>query len=129
MTNDVSKESQFSWNETRENAAQGLADGKTQQAVADECGVNRRTVVRWLEHPEFADEVDRLSLMTASATRAYRLRITNRIIRQKVKDDGLIKTDKDILDWLKFAQSETDGSRSDIADRIAALIAADTAQG
>ena len=130
MTNeDVRKASAFQWSDKSESAAQGLAEGKTQKQVAADVDISDRTLRRWLEHDEFKDEVDRLSLLTAVATRAYRLRITNRIIRQKVKDEGKVETDKDILDWLKFAQSETDGSRSDIADRIAALIASDTSQG
>jgi hypothetical protein len=119
-------ESAFQWTDKTSRAAVGLAEGKTQKRVAEEAGINDRTLRRWLEHPEFAEEVDRLSLMVATAGRAYRLRIVNRVIRQMVEDDEEIKTEKDVLEWLKFAQSETDGSKSDIPDRIAALIAADT---
>jgi len=32
-----------------------------------------------------------------------------RAVRQKVRADGTVETDKDVLDWLKFAQSETTG--------------------
>lgn len=32
-----------------------------------------------------------------------------RAVRQRVRDDGNIDTDRDVLDWLKFAQSETTG--------------------
>jgi len=38
-----------------------------------------------------------------------------------VKDDKVIKTDKDLLDWLKFAQGETDGVKVDAAKLLAAL--------
>ena len=34
-----------------------------------------------------------------------------RIVRQKVRADGTPETEKDLLDWLKFAQSETTGIR------------------
>ena len=32
-----------------------------------------------------------------------------RVARQKTRADGVIETDRDVLDWLKFAQSETPG--------------------
>jgi len=34
-----------------------------------------------------------------------------RVVRQKVRADGTMETDKDVLDWLKYAQSETTGIR------------------
>ena len=34
-----------------------------------------------------------------------------RVVRQKVRADGTPETEKDLLDWLKFAQSETTGIR------------------
>lgn len=111
----------FKWNEKRSTAALALADGKTQQQAADDCKVSRQTIVNWLSHPEFAAEVDRLSLMTHIASRAERLRIAKRVVRQMVKDDKTIKTDKDLLDWLKFAQGETDGVKVDAAKLLAAV--------
>ena len=45
------------------------------------------------------------------ASRAERLRIAMQAVRQRVRDDGTIDTDRDVLDWLKFAQSETTGIR------------------
>jgi hypothetical protein len=120
------KVAQFEWNDTRSRAALGLAEGKTQQHVADECAIGRRTLVRWLEHPDFAAEVDRLSVMTHIASSAERLRIAKRVVRQMVKDDQKIKTEKDLLDWLKFAQSETDGISVGLAKLAAALGANET---
>lgn len=113
----------FVWNDKRSNAAIGLASGKTQQQVAEECGINRRTVQRWLEHADFSAEVDRLSLMTGIASRAERLRIAKRVVRQRIDDAGAgnVATEKDILDWLKFAQSETDGIKLDLAKIVAAI--------
>jgi len=32
-----------------------------------------------------------------------------RVVRQKVREDGTPETEKDLLDWLKYAQSETTG--------------------
>lgn len=39
-----------------------------------------------------------------------------RVVRQKTRADGVIETDRDVLDWLKFAQSETDGINLGLAD-------------
>lgn len=43
------------------------------------------------------------------ASRAERLRIAMRAVRQKVRADGTPETERDLLDWLKYAQSETIG--------------------
>jgi hypothetical protein len=67
-----------------------------------------------MNEPEFTQEVDRLSLMIEVANRAHRLRIANRVIRQMVKDEETIPTSKDLLDWLKYAQGETDGVKLDL---------------
>lgn len=122
MTNDVRKESTFTWNDKTSRAAVALAEGKTQRQVAEEVDISDRTLRRWLDRPEFAAEVDRLSLMVALASRAYRLRIANRVARQKVKDDKKIETDRDILDWLKYAQSETDGVKLGLTEELLAAV-------
>ncbi len=100
--------STFEWTPKREKAAIALANGHTQKESADIAEVNEKTIRRWLAEPEFIEEVDRLSLMTDIAARAERLRIAKRIIRQL--QDSLVPTEKDLLDWLKYAQSETDGA-------------------
>lgn len=116
---DCSKTAHFQWDEQRSNAAIGLASGKTQEEVAKEVGCSRRTLVNWLQHIDFASEVDRLSLMMNAASRAHRLRLANRVIRQKTRGN-VVETDRDLLEWLKFAQSETDGIKLDLS-KLAAL--------
>jgi hypothetical protein len=113
--------SQFKWSENRTMAAIGLAQGKTQTQVAEDCDIDRRTIQRWLAHPEFSAEIDRLSLMVGVASRAERLRIAQRVVRQKTDETGLLETKADLLEWLKFAQSETDGIKLDLAKLAAAL--------
>jgi predicted transcriptional regulator len=99
---------QFKWDDQRSAAAIALAEGKTRQEVADDIGVTRATIQNWLCQTEFAAEVDRLSLMVGVASRAERLRLAMRVVREKTK--GVVpETEKDLLDWVKFAQSETDG--------------------
>lgn len=113
--------SEFKWTEKSRAAAAALADGQTRAQAAAAADITDRQLYRWLNNPEFAAEVDQLTLLTGIAVRAERLRIIKRIVRQKVGDDGPIPTEKDILDWLKFAQSETNGT--DILEQLVASIA------
>lgn len=112
--------SAFSWTVAKQKAAYALADGATQAVAAAAAEVTDRTIRSWLAIPEFAEEVDRLTLMTGIALRAARMRM----IKQVVAKLGT-ETEKDLLDWLKFAQSETDGAVDDLADRIARALADD----
>jgi hypothetical protein len=100
---------QFHWSTKRHKAALALAEGKSQQAVAEAIGVCRKTICNWLCVPAFAAEVDHLSCMIDIASRAERLRMAMRVGKQKVRADGTVETDKDVLDWLKYVQSETTG--------------------
>jgi predicted transcriptional regulator len=115
------KTSGFVWSPAREAAAFALAEGKTQREAAAEAEVTDRTIRLWLREPEFAAEVDRLSLMVGVASRAERLRLAQRVIRQKTTEDGKLESRADVLDWLKFAQSETDGIKLDLAKLATAL--------
>ena len=111
----------FNWTDAATNAALSLATGHTQAEAAEEAGVTDRTIRRWLNDPAFAEEVDRLTLMSDVATRAHRLRIAMRAVRERIRaETGEVVTSKDILDWLKFAQSETDGVKLDLASLAAA---------
>jgi ParB-like chromosome segregation protein Spo0J len=103
----------FKWTARREAAALALATGHTEEDTAEIIGISRSTVSRWKRKLEFAQEVDRLSLMADIAGRAQRLRIAMRVVRDKMPD-GVPSTDRDLLDWLKFAQSETDGVKLDL---------------
>jgi hypothetical protein len=100
---------QFHRSAKRKKAALALAEGQSQQAVAESIGVCRKTICNWLCVTEFLAEVDRLSCMIDVASRAERLRMAMRVVRQRTGEDGTLETDTDVLDWLKFAQSETTG--------------------
>lgn len=108
------------WDEQHTTAAIALAEGKTQAEAGEEVGVTGRTVRNWLQNEAFRSEVDRLSLMLGIASRAERLRLAQRVVSQKLIGSK-IQTDKDVLDWLKFAQSETDGVKLDLGKLSAAL--------
>lgn len=105
----------FRWTKKREKVATALAQGYTVAEAAEQAKVTERTVYYWRNNLEFQTEVDRLSLMTGIAARGERLRIAMRVIRQKTREDGRLRTGRDLLDWLKFAQSETDGAKFDLA--------------
>lgn len=113
MAQDFSKTSDFKWTPARSKAALALAAGKTRKEAAEAAEVTERSIYLWLDDPAFSEEVDRLSVMTDIASRAERLRLAKRVVRQLTEEDGKLKTDKDLLEWLKFAQSETDGIKLD----------------
>jgi predicted transcriptional regulator len=117
--------SAFTWNEQRSKAAVALAEGQTQQEVAAELKITDRTIRNWLAEPVFAAEVDRLSLMVGVASRAERLRLAMRVVRKKTTGETP-ETEKDLLEWLKFAQSETDGIKLDLTKLAAAIGEADS---
>lgn len=115
----------FKWTENKSQAAILLADGHTQVDVAKEIGVADRTVRTWMADEEFSAEVDRLTLMMGIASRAERLRLAKRVVRQMTAEDGTLITNKDLLEWMKLAQAETDGIKLDISQLAAALGADD----
>lgn len=111
----VRKMSVYKWTVEKSQAAILLAEGYTYKQVADELAKSEKTIYRWMTDTEFSAEVDRLSLMCGIASKAERLRLVKRVIRQKSLSDTFLISDKDILDWLKFAQSETDGANLNLA--------------
>jgi len=104
----------FKWNGKRIRAAQMLAEGYNQQETCQEVGVSDRTVRRWVANIEFSQEVDRLTHMFGLATRAERLRLAKRVIRERLSHTAIPPSNKDLLDWLKYFQSETDGIKLDL---------------
>ena len=113
----VRKMSGFGWTPKRHAAAVGLGIGRKQEQVAEEVGVSDRTIRRWLQAPEFAAEVDRLTLESDIAAKARRLRIVKRLARQRIDRDGYVHSNADLLDILKFAKSETDGLKLGLIGR------------
>ena len=108
--------SPFEWDAKNSEVAVLLGQGYSYDEVTQEVAVSKRTIVRWMKEPDFAAEVDRLTLISDISNRAYRLRMAMRIVRQKSN-----KSQRDLLEWLKFAQSETDGSKVDFAALFANL--------
>lgn len=114
--------SDFEWTDSRQKAAISLAEGNTRKQAAKDAGVDDRTIYRWLDVPEFSEEVDRLTLMTGIALRSERIKIAKRVVRQKAGEElKEIETTKDLLDWLKYAQGETDGIKLDLMNLLEAM--------
>ena len=112
----------FNWTKKRSELAETIAEGHTVEKAAIICGVPERTAYRWHANLEFKAEVDRLSLMIGIASKAERLRIAKKAVREKMVGD-IILTKKELLDWLKFAAEETDEVRLNLADLISSHIA------
>lgn len=103
-----------------------LAQGYTQREAAETAKVSERTVNRWYSKLEFAMEVDRLTLLTGISTRAERMRIVMQVVRQRITEkEGkeFVESKRDILEWLKLAQSETDGAKLDLSSLFEDLAA------
>jgi hypothetical protein len=115
-----SNKGHFLWTDQKACAALKLAMGFTMQETAKECGCGMRTISGWKNYPEFMLEIDRLSLLVDVASRAERLRIAMRVIRQRTQED-IIVTARDLLDWLKYVQSETDGANLNLTTIFEAL--------
>ena len=106
-----------------------MADGFTISETATGTGVSNRTIDRWKANIDFQSEVDRLSLMVGIASKGERLRLAKKIIRELIKKQH--PTQKDLLEWVKYAQSETDGIKLDLAALIdaASLMAGGRLEG
>lgn len=112
--------SDFQWTKKKGRTALLLAEGYKNNEVAQEVGLSERTIYRWKNNPEFSAEIDRLTHMVGIASRAERLRIAMQVVRSKIQY-SLPATEKDLLDWLKYAQSETDGARLDLTSLLEAV--------
>jgi hypothetical protein len=110
--------SAFRWTKNRERAAFCLAEGGKVREAAYSASVSERTVYRGLNNDEFQLEVDRLTHMTGVATRAERLRVAKRAVKARMENQ-YPQTKADLLDWLKYLQSETDGVKLDMATLFA----------
>lgn len=101
----------WEWTAPKWAAAEALALGYSTKYAAKKAGVSDRTVFRWKNHPEFKYQLDGMSLEMGMANRANRMRLANRVIRSRQGLSG-----KDLLDWLKFAQSE--GDNHELAEQL-----------
>jgi hypothetical protein len=106
-----------------------LAEGYTVEEASKRNYVSRRSIDRWKSDAEFAAEVSRLAQMIGIAQKAERIMIVKRVVRQQMKEqinketgeiETIVHTRKDLLDWLRFAKSETEGIKLDLTGLLAA---------
>jgi hypothetical protein len=116
----ATKLQQFKWSRKRERAALLLAKGYGPTDVSKDVKVNRTTIYRWLDNPIFYAEVNTLAHMVDISNRGERLRIAMQVVRSRTENQQYPMTKADLLDWLKFAQSETDGVKLDLTAVLAA---------
>ena len=122
----MAKNKPIKWTKQNNEIALALAEGCTIVEASERVGCSTSTIERRRADIDFMAEVDRLTLMVGIASRAQRIRIANKVVNEKFKEElGKIKieTTKDLLDWLKFAQSETDGIKLNLVGELAALLA------
>jgi hypothetical protein len=133
---DCRKIAGFKWNKKKDLVAELLSAGYSIEQVAIKSGVSERSIYYYKNRPEFEEEVDRLTLMVDVAARAGRVRMAKRIVREReqavearnkeIAEGKPVKplelSEKDILDWLKFIQSETDGARLFTGEQIDTMV-------
>ncbi len=115
------KPRRFRWDKRKQTACLELAAGNTIKEAAKSAEVTERTVRRWKQVPEFQVELDRLIVITDIGSRAQRILIAKQVVKQRMKNE-VIETDKDLLDWLKYVQSETDGIKLGLSQQFLAAI-------
>jgi hypothetical protein len=127
----------FKWNTKRDLIAEMLAAGETIKVTAKTAGVSESTIKKYKARSDFREEVDRLSLMVDIASRASRVRMAKRIIREREQEvervnnqigkgqsvKPMFLSNKDILDWLKYIKSETEDARLFTEEQIDTIIA------
>jgi len=109
------------WTEELSRAAVMLAEGYPLQTVADEVGVQRTTIWRWRQHPEFAMEVDKLTLMNGLASKPERMRLINQAAKQMVSEEKIDLSGVTFLDLIKEARMQTEGIKLDVLTQLTAL--------
>lgn len=108
----------FKWTKVKAEAVELLAEGYTIEEAAARIERSERQLYRWKADINFLEELDRLSRMIGAANKAERLRIANRMVREAMRKQ--VPTTKDLLEWLKYAQSETDGIKLELTSLIEA---------
>ena len=122
----LDKHGRFNWTDDRTIAAVKTAEGWGKAAIEAEYGISGSTIWHWEQYDEYSKEVDKLSLMYGMASRAYRVRLLNKAIRQKIDESGNIDLDGvSFIDLIKEARMQTEGVRLDILSQIIAAIPAE----
>ena len=101
----------FNPSQNQEKAIISLGGGDKPEKAADIAGVSERTIYRWLENPEFKAMVDEITVKSELATVGGRLRVAYRVAQGRMLN-SIPKSDKDLLDWLKYIQTEMEPTQA-----------------
>ena len=110
------------WTKKKNAFVEMAAEGEKIVDIARKLDMSIHTAYHWNENPVIREEINRLSLMFGIASKAERVRIAKRVVRQKLLGDH-VRTKKDILDWLKYVAKETEDVHLHFADLIRSLAA------
>lgn len=89
-------------------AIEMLGEGIPATQTAKALGIAASTVQTWKRKPGFRMELDRRTLQLGMSRKAERIRFAQQAIEQaRDKDTGMINTQKDPLEWLKYIAHET----------------------
>jgi len=91
----------WSWDEKRFKVAGMISAGFPMTTIADVCDINRSTIYGWLQHPEFKEHVDGMTMETGWANKRERIAGLNKLTRmlfdKVLKElEGVKLTDKSI---------------------------------
>lgn len=114
----------FTWSDMKSKVAVELAKGLSPAEIIrenEDITVSESTIYNWKQIPAFAMEVDKLTFMYGYGSKAERMRLINKAIRQYIRDDMIDTGRTELIDWMREARMNVDGVRLDIAHMLAAV--------
>jgi len=120
----VKKSQKFNWTTQRKKAVQLLSTGMySQRKLANELTIAEETISRWMQRPEFKEELDRLTYLQENATRAGIVR--RALYALNLKERNIEEDKSTYLDYLEFLLKtippeikSDDDKLKDLADAI-----------
>lgn len=95
-----------------------LIEGKTQQQVADEVGVNRNTIGNWLRNAEFKEEYDKQVKELMSVLAGEALANLAELMRNASSESVRLNACKDILSRAGFDATSRSKVEMDVPQDI-----------
>ena len=94
-----------------------LVDGKSYADVARAVGVDDSTLRRWRRQPNFMAAMGQSMLTNGLANQSERIRIATTALNSMIDPTtGVVATDADPLDWLKYISSEVGQANAKVSD-------------
>jgi hypothetical protein len=110
MSQKVPKVSVFVWDATKEKAADAIAKGdRSLESIGTELGTCRKTLCRWMKHPDFAAKVDEITQDVDITLKKNRLKIIKKEIKRVLDRLDLNEdrpSSRDLVALMKLAGDE-----------------------